>query len=78
MQGRPPRSITAWGTHGTLAHRKWAFSRARCWHTETAAADGDTGRCVARKANASAGTFSNSVVRASHCAAIADNPGRSR
>ena len=47
-------------------------------NTATAAAPGDTGRCVASAVNAAAGTFSNSVVMAAQRSASRASPSSSR
>ena len=55
-------AIDACGAQATSLRANAAFSAARSWHTETAAADGATGRRCASVASAAADTFSNSVV----------------
>ena len=54
--------IDACGAQATPLRANAAFSALRSWHTDTAAADGATGRRCASVASAAAGTFSNSVV----------------
>ena len=63
--------MRAHGTQGTPLRSKCDFSNARCWHTVTASAAGATGNDAARRLKDPAGTFSNSVVTASHSVANA-------
>ena len=67
------RSTCSWRNDGKPQLRAKDFSRMRSWAIATLSARGVTTQCPARNSSDAAGTFSNSVVTATHKAASSDS-----